>query len=105
MYTLNNTDYKSILEYYNAPIPKSSRLLKVNAENILANKLCRCIKKLDPTEEAKSVGICTKTILNRKGLTRGKFKCRGKNNSIIIKKTKNKKILQKYRNTRKLRNK
>ena len=78
MSTLSNDDYKKILEYYKKPIPKSKKLLKIEAEQILATKLCRCIKKIEPTNEARSIGICTKTVFNRRGLTRGKFKCRGK---------------------------
>ena len=90
MSQLNNKDYKQILEYYNEPIPKSARLTKLNAELILANKLCRCIKKVDRQNEARSIGICTKTILNSKGITRGKFKCKGK---YTIKLKKNKKTI------------
>lgn len=71
-------DYKQILEFYNKPIPKSKRLLRVKAEKIMATKLCRCIKKLDTGFEQKAIGICTKTIFNNKGYTRGKFKCKGK---------------------------
>jgi hypothetical protein len=71
-------DYKKILEFYNKPIPKSKRLLKLEAEKIMATKLCRCIKKMDTGFEQKAIGICTKTIFNRKGYTRGKFKCKGK---------------------------
>ena len=82
---LTNTEYKRILEYYNKPIPKSNRLLKNNAEKILATKLCRCIKKVEPKNEARSIGICTKSIFNKKGYTRGKFKCKGKR-SVTIKK-------------------
>ena len=89
MAELNNNDYTQILEYYHKPIPKSRLLLKKNAEKVLSEKLCRCIKKLDPVNEARSIGICTKTILNKKGYTRGKFKCKGKR-SITIKKYKNK---------------
>jgi len=85
MYELTNKDYKQILDYYNKPIPKSNRLLKINAEKILAEKLCKCIKKLDPVNESKSIGICTKTVLNRKGYTRGKFQCK-KKKSITLKK-------------------
>ena len=87
MSQLNNNDYKQILEYYNEPIPHSARLTKLNAENILASKLCRCIKKVDKTNEARAIGICTKTILNSKGITRGKFKCKGKS-TIKLKKYK-----------------
>ena len=87
MSELNMNDYKQILEYYKKEIPKSNRLLKKNAEKILSEKLCRCIKKLDPENEARSIGICTKTIINRKHLTRGKFSCKGKR-SITIRKYK-----------------
>jgi len=85
MSELTNGDYIKILEYYKKPIPKSKRLLKIEAEKILAGKLCRCIKKLDPTNEAKSIGICSKTIFNSKGLRRGQFNCKGKS-TIRIKK-------------------
>ena len=78
MSELTIKDYKSILEYYNEKIPKSNKLLKLNAEKLLASKLCKCIKKVDKENEARAIGICTKTIFNRKGYTRGKFKCKGK---------------------------
>ena len=71
-------DYKHILEFYNKPIPKTQILIKKEAEHIMATKLCKCIKKIDPVNEAKSIGICTKTIFNRKGYTRGKFTCKKK---------------------------
>jgi hypothetical protein len=75
---LTNKDYINILKYYNLNIPKSKKLLKKNAEQIMAEKLCKCIKKIDPINEAKSIGICTKTIFNRKGYTRGQFDCKKK---------------------------
>jgi hypothetical protein len=78
MSKLTKNDYTKILEYYKETIPKSTKILKDKAEKILAGKLCRCIKKVDKTNEGKSIGICTKTIFNRKGYTRGKFKCKGK---------------------------
>ena len=75
---LTNKDYVSILKYYNLPIPKSKRLLQKQSEQIMSEKLCKCIKKLDPTNESKSIGICTKTIFGRKGFSRGKFQCKKK---------------------------
>ena len=86
---LNITDYKNILKYYNKSIPKKKENIKINAEAILNEKLCRCIKKIDPIYEAKSIGICTKTIFNTKGYIRGKFKCK-KGSYISIKKKGNK---------------
>jgi len=75
---LTNTDYTNILLFYKMRIPKSKRLLKQQAEKILANKLCKCIKKLDPENEAKSIGICTRTIFNNKGFKRNNFSCKTK---------------------------
>ena len=93
---MHNNDYIQILKYYNIPIPKSRQLLKEEGEKILALKLCKCIKKVDATanNEPRAIGICTKTIFNRKGLTRGKFKCNGKR-YVNFKKTR--KIHKKYK--------
>lgn len=81
---LKNKDYISILKFYKMNIPKSKRLLKQQAENILSEKLCKCIKKVDP-DEKKSIAICTKSIFNRKNLKRGKFNCKGKSSVKIQK--------------------
>ena len=78
MNKITDEDYKKILEFYKIPIPKSKRILQKKAEKILAIKLCRCIKKLGIENEARSIGICTKTVLNLKGLARKKFTCKKK---------------------------
>ena len=92
MSEITDSDYKKILEFYEKPIPQSKRLLKLEAEKILATKLCRCIKKVDVKNESRSIGICTKSVINTKGFTRGKFKCKGKKFVAFRKKTlKNKK--------------
>jgi hypothetical protein len=87
---LTNKDYISILNYYNINIPKSKILIRKQAEKIMAEKLCKCIKKIDTENEAKSIGICTKTIFNRKGYTRGQFQCKKKQTVKFRKKNKNK---------------
>jgi hypothetical protein len=73
---LNKKDYIKILKYYNLSIPKSTNEMKKQAEEVLALKLCRCIKKVSPSNEAKAIGVCTRTIFNRKKLTRGAFTCK-----------------------------
>jgi len=99
MSKITNTDYKHILEYYKKPVPNSKTHIKINAEKIIAEKLCRCIKKVAVSEkkDARAIGICTKTVFNKKGYTRGKFKCKGKQsvkfNKTIKNKNKNKHIL------------
>lgn len=91
MNKITDNDYKKILEFYKISIPRSKRLLKMQAEKILATKLCRCIKKVGLENESRSIAICTKTIFNRKGLTRGKFKCKKKQTVSFNKTKKNKK--------------
>jgi hypothetical protein len=75
-YNLLDSDYKKILEYYGETVPRSKRLLKKNAEDIMARKLCACIKKLGTSFEPRSIGICTRTVFKNRGLKRGTFKCR-----------------------------
>ena len=89
MSNLTNNDYRKIINYYKKPIPKTNSQIKIHAEKILTNKLCKCIKKVGLKNESRSIGICTKTIINSKDLTRGKFKCKSK--SYISLKKNNKK--------------
>jgi hypothetical protein len=108
---LTSKDYMDILSFYKLTIPKSKRLIKKKAENIISDKLCRCIKTVQKKltnnkintnnntntklSETKAIGICSKTIFNNKGFTRGQFKCKknrtvkfrhtNKNNNIKVK--------------------
>jgi hypothetical protein len=92
---LTKKDYINILKYYNISIPTSFKLIKKKAENIMVDKLCKCIKYIDPKNETKSIAICTKTLFNNKGYRRGKFTCNGKRNINITKnKTRRKKRRQ-----------
>jgi hypothetical protein len=91
-YNISKKDYIKILEYYNISIPNNNKNIKEKAEIILANKLCGCIKKIGTSieNEPKSIGICTKTIFNKRNMKRGKFTCKknklccGENNRNII---------------------
>jgi hypothetical protein len=74
---ITNNEYIKILEFYKIPIPGRKNLIQKEAEKILAEKLCKCIKQID-VPEPRSIGICTKSIFNKKGLTRGKFQCKNK---------------------------
>lgn len=87
---LTNTDYKNILKHYNIQVPNSKQMLKQQAEQIMATKLCKCIKGISLNDEPKSIGICTKNIFNNKGYTRGKFQCKKTQYVKFIKTNKNK---------------
>ncbi len=85
---LKKNDYIKILNYYDIPVlpTDSSKTIKSKAEKILAEKLCKCIKKVkssdnetmgdSDTEESKAIGVCTDSIFRRKGLRHGKFTCK-----------------------------
>ena len=77
MTSLVKKDYLAILHFYN--IDSSGMKLATmrdTAEYILANKLCRCIKKINTSNEATAIAICKNSILTKKGLTVGRFKCK-----------------------------
>lgn len=86
--SLNKKDYVKILNYYKMRIPSNKNTLKKRAEDVLATKLCRCIKKVDPKDEEKAIGVCSRSIFNKKGLTRGKFKCKKGTRKVSFKKQK-----------------
>lgn len=88
---LTKKDYIKILKYYKLSVPKNRKTLKKRAEKVLATKLCRCIKKVDPKNEKRAIGVCTRSIFNKKGLTRGKFNCKKSNKNVTFKKRTSKK--------------
>ena len=84
-YKLNKKDYLSLLNYYNINSKGLSLLdIKNTAENILANKLCRCIKKVDfyysnkkiKKKKKDIIGICKHSVFTKKNINLYKFKCK-----------------------------
>lgn len=96
---LSQNDYKKILRFYKQPIHKNKYTRKKMAENILAKKLCRCIKrvsdhkmhtipvakrtrkslKLTRAQANKdAVGICKNSVITRKNLKNFGFSCKKK---------------------------
>ena len=82
---LNQKDYKLILKYYNISYNDlTSNDIKEQAENILAKKMCRCIKKIQkPTKkenasEIKAISICKNSVITKKNLKNFGFTCKKK---------------------------
>lgn len=86
---LNKDDYEKILNYYNIPFSSndSSKKIKNKAEKILAEKLCKCIKKVNgdynsennndnSSDESRNIAICSDNIFRRKGIRHGMFTCK-----------------------------
>lgn len=91
MSQLESSDYKKILHFYNVSIPKNKKSLKKKAEQMITKKLCKCIKKFDKKYEAKAIGICTRSVVNEKGLSRGKFTCKKRRTIHLMKTMKHRK--------------
>jgi len=104
---LTNKDYLSILKYYNINIDEkmNENDIKHRAENILANKLCKCIKKVSKKNrnENRAIALCRKTVIQRKGLDIFNFSCKNKNRLISKKNTKIKLIKKQTNKTKKRR--
>ena len=76
---LNKKDYIDILNYYNISHRNLTlKALKERSEKILATKLCRCIKKVDPEvkDKPRAIAICNNSVLNKKNLKGPKFTCK-----------------------------
>ena len=79
-FKLNKKDFINILKFYKIDHHSNDSLnsIKIKAEKIIGEKLCSCIKKVDPnlSDESKAIAICTNSILNKKGLNLNKFSCK-----------------------------
>ena len=78
---LTKKDYLKILDFYGIKYINTTSFTTIQskAEKILAEKLCRCIKKVKlPNDilEQRSIGICHNSVLKKKGLKSGRFKCK-----------------------------
>ena len=94
---LSQNDYKKILRFYKQPIHKNKHTRRKMAEDILAKKLCRCIKKVSKNTirrapvakrtrkslklskaqaEKDAVGICNTSVITRKNLKNFGFTCK-----------------------------
>ena len=96
---LSTSDYKKILKFYKLSIPKKSINIKKKADKIIAKKFCSCIKKVQQKfkKEGIAIGICTKSVITRKGYKRGKFKCKKRRTIKLQKGGKRKKKTRKKR--------
>ena len=88
---LTNKDYKLILKYYNINTEKLSKIdIQEKAESILAQKICRCIKKVDSYNTKKNnklsetnlISICKKSVLSDKNIKNYRFTCKKKQKFI-----------------------
>jgi len=85
-------DYKTILKFYKIKnIEKlSKKEIKKYAEDILAEKLCSCIKKVTKSNklpEPSAIAICKDSVVRRKKLKINRFTCKNKPKLIPNKKT------------------
>lgn len=95
---LSREDYELIIRHYGRRIPRTRRgrgdlrKMKRVVNNIMINKLCRCIKAVTKKEKA-AVAICTKSIFKNRGLKHFRFTCK-KKRSLRFKKGTRKKLVK-----------
>tara|TARA_B110000858_G_C17789605_1_gene469114 strand:+ start:353 stop:673 length:321 start_codon:yes stop_codon:yes gene_type:complete len=89
---LNSNDYKKIIKYYNIQ-NNEKKTNKELAEDVLANKLCRCIKKVNTSKinEKAAIAICRNHIFKNRKIDFYNFKCK-KSRKLISKKGTKKKL-------------
>jgi hypothetical protein len=88
---MDHKDYLTILKFYGINISDMKKTeIKEKAEGILADKLCRCIKKVNEgaKDETRAIAICNASVLKRKGIKPMKFKCKKRPRFITKKKSK-----------------
>jgi len=81
---LTRSDYMKILHHYQPKSRKrnsrrATKSVKERAHNILAGKLCRCIKantRLTAANEGRRVAYCTRSIFSSRGLRPHGFRCK-----------------------------
>ena len=77
---MTKTDYQKILSYYKLPFDNlTARELQQTAEDILATKLCKCIKSVEKkTGTQNAISLCTTSVFGKKGLKYFGMSCKGK---------------------------
>ena len=96
---LSLNDYISILKYYEIETSgMKTKDIKRRAEDILAKKLCRCIKAVDKKSdnESKAIAVCKNSVFTKKNLKIAKFKC--KKSAKLLSSRKNNKLMKTKRN-------
>jgi hypothetical protein len=75
---MNLETSRTILNQYNAPHPLNPAAIKRKSKKLLTRKLCKCIRAVDSKirNRNRAIGICTKTVINRHKLVRGRFSCK-----------------------------
>jgi len=92
---LTDNDYKKIVFFYYETKPNNITYKKL-AEEILAKKLCKCIKKVQTPKlpEKSAIAICRKSIFENRNIDFYTFKC--KNGNLLKKKKGSNKTLKKF---------
>jgi len=94
---LTSTNYNKILKHYKKRVPKTLRKKRERAENVMAKKMCSCIKKVKgyerntrkkkPLKEKSKIAICNKSIFKNRGLKYNRITCKKRAKFVGNKKT------------------
>jgi hypothetical protein len=84
---LTHRDYLEILHHYQPGQRRNIknagyRSVKMRAQRILADKLCRCIEASNANMESRRIGYCSRAIFNQRGLRHHGFRCKTKRGTL-----------------------
>ena len=75
---LSSTDYRKIAHFYQIPKPNNKSYKEIS-EDVLASKLCKCIKKVRTSrqvDESAAIGVCRDSIFKNRNIDFYNFKCK-----------------------------
>ena len=94
---LTSKNYNKILKFYKESIPKSLRKKREQTENLMAKKMCSCVKKVKGYQrntrkkkllkEKNKIAICNKSIFRNRGLKYNRITCKKRAKFVGNKKT------------------
>lgn len=79
---LDKSDYIKILHFYKIYNydDKSLKIIRKRVEDIISEKLCRCITKVDKkyNDKPKAIAICNNSVIKKKSINIYGFSCKKK---------------------------
>ena len=94
---LSSMDYRKIAHFYQIPKPNNKSYKEIS-EDVLASKLCKCIKKVRTSrqvDESAAIGVCSDSIFKNRNIDFYNFKC--KKGAQLLPKKGTKRVLNKFR--------
>lgn len=79
MVSLTLSEHRTVLSYYGIDHTNmNAKDIRKQAEDVLAKKLCRCIKQVAEKDDNQPIAICRRNVVMQKGIDIYGFSCKNK---------------------------